>query len=334
MDEKQPELKKCSMCKCNMLLSFYSKNPKTDIYFKCCNQCRAKSIKKCIHNKIKSQCKECKGRNICIHNKQKACCKECKGSNICIHNKIKSQCKGCGGSQLCIHNRQKSQCKECKGGNICIHNRRKSQCKGCGGSQICIHNRQKSQCKECKGSRICIHNRRKSQCKECKGSSICEHDKFKSTCKLCSTVLNCNKCGHETASKSSMKNHIKICVGDEVGSSGEVKIKKVLNEMKIEYEYDSSYEVRSKKSLLRWDFIIKTNEEPLFIEYDGKQHYEAITFWGGEEAFKKTKEYDKLKNDYCNDNGYLLLRIPYTEYEHIEKLVVEFIRDNTNWGYE
>ena len=104
--------------------------------------------------------------------------------------------------------------------------------------------------------------------------------------------------------------------------------------MKIEYQYDTSYEVRSEKNnYFRWDFIIN-GDEPLFIEYDGRQHFEPIEHWGGEEAFQKVKTYDKLKDDYCNDNGYLLLRIPYTEYEHIEKLVVEFIRDNTNWGYE
>ena len=118
-----------------------------------------------------------------------------------------------------------------------------------------------------------------------------------------------------------------------------MKIKKVLNEMKIDFEYNTSYEVRSDKGLLRWDFIIKTNDEPLFIEYDGQQHFKPATFGGiskekAECAFEKTKKHDKIKDDYCNDNGYLLLRIPYTEYEHIETLVVEFIRDNTNWGYE
>jgi hypothetical protein len=276
---------KCSKCQCKMLLSFYSKNPKTNIYFKCCNQCRAKPRKKCIHNKEKSTCKECGGIGICIHNKEKKHCKEC------------------GGSQICEHNREKSQCKGCKGGNICIHNKRRSQCKECGGSSICIHN------------------------------------KHKATCKLCSTVLQCNKCKYETASKSHMKAHIKSCVGNEQGSSGEVKIKRVLDDMKINYEYDLSHEVKNEKNnLLRWDFIIKTNEEPLFIEYDGQQHFKPATFGGiskeqAEIKLKKTKEHDKLKNDYCNDNGYLLLRIPYTEYG-IPQLITNFICENTNWGYE
>ena len=71
------------------------------------------------------------------------------GHKICIHDRRKSQCKECGGSEICIHDRQKSQCKECGGASICIHNRIKAKCKECGGSEICIHNLQKSACKEC-----------------------------------------------------------------------------------------------------------------------------------------------------------------------------------------
>jgi very-short-patch-repair endonuclease len=107
--------------------------------------------------------------------------------------------------------------------------------------------------------------------------------------------------------------------------------------MKIKYEYDSSYRVKSK-ILLRWDFIIITTGEPLFIEYDGRQHFEPVNFGGisderAKKAFELCKAHDKIKNDFCNNNGYLLLRIKYTDYENIESLVVKFIRDNTDWGY-
>ena len=146
--------------------------------------------------------------------------------------------------------------------------------------------------------------------------------------------FGCEKCNFKCSTNSDLQRHIKTCVGDEVGSSGEVKIKKVLNEMKIDYEYDSSHEVRSDKGLLRWDFIITSCEEPLFIEYDGRQHFEPVSFGGmskeqANEAFEKTKKYDKLKDDYCNDNGYLLLRIPYTEYKNIETLVeIPILKDS------
>jgi hypothetical protein len=123
----------------------------------------------------------------CVHNRQKSQCKECGGTSICEHKRDKSKCKDCGGSQICEHKREKSSCKECGGSQICKHKRVKSACKECGGVSICEHNRQKSRCKEC-GICICEHNKRKSICKECGGSQICEHKKNKSSCKECNPL--------------------------------------------------------------------------------------------------------------------------------------------------
>ena len=97
----------------------------------------SKMRKKCSHNRIKSECKECGGSSICEHNRRKYSCKECGGSSICEHNRQKSKCKECGGSSFCEHNRQKSKCKDCGGSSICEHNRQKTVCKQCGGSQLC-----------------------------------------------------------------------------------------------------------------------------------------------------------------------------------------------------
>ena len=100
-------------------------------------------VKKCEHNRLKSQCKDCCGSQICEHNREKSRCKDCGGSQICEHNRIKSRCKDCGGSQICEHNRRKSRCKDCGGSQICEHNRRKSHCKDCSPNS-------KYFCKECK----------------------------------------------------------------------------------------------------------------------------------------------------------------------------------------
>ena len=37
-------------------------------------------IKKCPHDRVKYQCKDCKGDGICEHNRRKSSCKDCKGS--------------------------------------------------------------------------------------------------------------------------------------------------------------------------------------------------------------------------------------------------------------
>ena len=78
----ESELKKCGKCKGNMLLKFFSKNTKTDIYFKTCDKCQERN-------------KQYRNRYQCVHNKQKYKCRACGGSEICIHNKRKDVCKDC-----------------------------------------------------------------------------------------------------------------------------------------------------------------------------------------------------------------------------------------------
>lgn len=107
----------CNYCKIQRPVNFFSKNRK-DEYNKSCDECRSKQKanrekNKCIHNRRKSRCKECKGSSICEHNKRKTRCIICGGGSICAHNRQKQSCIECGGSQICAHNRQKSHCKDC-----------------------------------------------------------------------------------------------------------------------------------------------------------------------------------------------------------------------------
>jgi hypothetical protein len=132
--------------------------------------------------------------------------------------------------------------------------------------------------------------------------------------------------------------HIKRCPGKQNISSGEFAVKQVLDKMEIKYEHNSAYEVKDKLPL-RWDFIIQTGEIPIFIEYDGKQHSEPVRFGGishkkAEEAFQRQQAHDKLKDDFCSENNYPLLRIPYTHFGNVKQLVTEFICEHTDWGYE
>jgi hypothetical protein len=49
----------------------------------------------------------------------------------------------------------------------------------------------------------------------------------------------------------------------------------------------------------------------LAIEYNGKQHYEPIKAFGGEESFKKVVYRDKLKQELCLKNNINLIYVPY-----------------------
>ena len=149
--------------------------------------------------------------------------------------------------------------------------------------------------------------------------------------------FECETCNQKFSLNGDLQRHIKRCTGELTCSAGEYQVMKTLDEMNIEYQYDTSYEVKSNKSWLRWDFIVDTGgelDDPIFIEYDGKQHFEVVKHFGGEKKFIKQQKHDKIKNDYCEENGYLLLRIPYNQYENIHSLVVSFTRANTDWGYE
>jgi hypothetical protein len=57
----------------------------------------------------------------------------------------------------------------------------------------------------------------------------------------------------------------------------------------------------------------------LFIEFDGIQHFESKEFFGGDEYFKKIQESDKIKNNWCVNNRYKLIRITYKELKTLTK---------------
>ena len=92
-------------------------------------------------------------------------------------------------------------------------------------------------------------------------------------------------------------------------SSGETKIRLFLIDNKIRYITEwSDHDCRHHK-LLRFDFYLP--DLNFIIEYDGKQHFEAINFFGGIEGLKQTKIRDKVKNNWARKNNIKLIRIKY-----------------------
>ena len=56
-----------------------------------------------------------------------------------------------------------------------------------------------------------------------------------------------------------------------------------------------------------FDFYLP--EYNICIEFDGIQHFEPRDAFGGKVEFEKTKLRDKIKDDYCKNNGLSLIRI-------------------------
>jgi very-short-patch-repair endonuclease len=99
-------------------------------------------------------------------------------------------------------------------------------------------------------------------------------------------------------------------------SKGESIISKLLNTLEIQFVKEKKFEDCKNSKVGRYcrrlpfDFYLP--EFNVVIEYDGKQHFEPIKQFGGEETYKRIQINDEIKNKYCKDNGIKMIRIPYT----------------------
>ncbi len=101
-------------------------------------------------------------------------------------------------------------------------------------------------------------------------------------------------------------------------SKGENEIRSYLQKNNIEFEEQKYFKELGKS---RYDFFLpKLNT---LLEYDGVQHFEPVKYFGGEERFVKNKYRDEIKNQFAFKNGIRLIRIAYTDFNKIEKLLNE-----------
>lgn len=103
-------------------------------------------------------------------------------------------------------------------------------------------------------------------------------------------------------------------------SRGEIKIEEILkmNGVSFQEEYEFQGLNSSNGRPLRFDFAIFDDEGNLdfLIEYQGKQHYQPVSKFGGSRGFYQQKHNDDQKRRFCALNGITLIEIPYTE-EHL-----------------
>ena len=93
-------------------------------------------------------------------------------------------------------------------------------------------------------------------------------------------------------------------------SRGEQYILNYLDKNKIKYIPQKKFQDLKDNKKLSYDFYLP--DYNILIEYQGKQHYESIDYFGGENTFKKQQIHDNLKREYAKDNGYKLLELKYT----------------------
>ena len=145
----------------------------------------------------------------------------------------------------------------------------------------------------------------------------------------------CGMCGNEfTALPARINNgHITSC-GCASQSSGERLIINILEELNAKFEPQYLFRDCRNVNVLRFDFAVFDDSNLLYlIEYDGKQHFEPISLFGGLKGFKDRQKRDEIKNNYCKQYNIPLLRIPYTfSLEEIKKIIYEYHLSVTTAG--
>lgn len=113
-------------------------------------------------------------------------------------------------------------------------------------------------------------------------------------------------------------------------SSGERRISAFLSRLHIKFVPQKKFAAcRTKKRCLSFDFYFKIGDLNFLVEYDGLQHFEPVEMFGGEEALKRSQRYDAIKDKFASKNGFILIRIPYTEYDNLEYVLRRAIEEHT-----
>ena len=92
-------------------------------------------------------------------------------------------------------------------------------------------------------------------------------------------------------------------------SKGEQIIVKVLNDNNFSFVRQKEFLDCKDKKVLPFDFYLPNQN--LCIEYDGLQHFESVSFWGGIENLEYIQKHDEIKTNFCRDNNIKLIRIKY-----------------------
>ena len=120
-------------------------------------------------------------------------------------------------------------------------------------------------------------------------------------------------CGTEkVVSGHAMKKGDIISCGCSKRSIGEMTIEQLLLENNLFYKSEYTFPDLPR---LRYDFVIfDENQNPIrIIEYDGKQHFKPVDYFGGEKRFQQQIINDAIKNQYAFDHNIPIVRFPYTD---------------------
>ena len=111
-------------------------------------------------------------------------------------------------------------------------------------------------------------------------------------------------------------------------SRGEIKIEEILQQAELDFKEEYVFpDLKSSSGRpLRFDFVVFDDDGNIdfLIEFQGKQHYEASSKFGGKRGLYQQQFNDNKKRRFCALHGFKLIEIPYTEaplisYDYIMK---------------
>lgn len=129
----------------------------------------------------------------------------------------------------------------------------------------------------------------------------------------------CGRTGIAT-STNLKRGRIRSCGKCARPSVGEELVEQWLKSHQIMYEREKQFIQCQDSYRLRFDFFLP--DYGLAIEFDGEMHYITTSLNNDLDGQQRR---DKIKTDYCIDNGIVLLRIPYWDRGRVDEILDEWI---------
>lgn len=301
---------RCSDCKCWKLPEYFSKNVRGVLY-KTCDKCRHRH-----------RCDQCEDKFFTAKSDLKRHIKA-------VHYKIKdNHCDDCEASFSANSDLQA----HIKAVHLKIKDHHCQDCKSSFSTNKDLQQHIKR-----------IHLKIKDHhCEDCKWS-FCTNGELKQHIKKIHLNIKdyyCPNCDYCCSCNSNLQRHITTCTGTNYTSlSGlEMRCKEALTELgfveDVDYIYNKTfYELTDfSEKQMRPDFRFINHK--IMIECDGEQHYE-IPRWLprsiAEINFEKTKANDKVKDEFCDQFGYKMIRIPYWDIMNMLEILSVELYDIVEW---
>lgn len=142
-------------------------------------------------------------------------------------------------------------------------------------------------------------------------------------------LCNCECGGQAIVQPGNLKNgHTQSC--GCILSLGEEKINSYLLSNNINFKPQHCVAINGFDGFARYDFVIFNEDKTpkILIEYHGLQHYQVARSWNDtEEDLRERQRKDKLKVKWAKDNNIPLYVIPYWDFENIETILNNIIKE-------